>query len=57
VTVVTMSQFKKVQTPSIVTVSQTGDCIRDLEELKKTDEPNLVDVTVGTETKIFVQEE
>ena len=52
-----MSQFKKVQTPSIVTVSQTGDCIRDLEELKKTDEPNLVDVTVGTETKIFVQEE
>lgn len=52
-----MSEFKKVQSPSIVTVSQSGDCIRDLEEIKKTDEPELVDVTVGTETKIFVQED
>jgi hypothetical protein len=52
-----MEKIREVQVPSVMTVSEDGECIRNLEELKKTNESDLVDVTVGTETKVFVQED
>lgn len=52
-----MEKIREVQITSVVTISEDGECIRDENELKKTNESDLVDVTVGTETKIFVQED
>lgn len=52
-----MEKIKEVRVSDVTVVGEDGTCIRNLEESKKTDESAPLDVTLGTETKIYSSED